>query len=190
MSCLVDCHLLELNINSARQLSQTVNMQDSKAKGSDTLESFLSKVTFESDFRKKSCTCAMKTFAIFLLLKETFTIRTCSILASFFCKLLSKATFERKLSSVSLALVQLDGVWHARVHQHCTLPCHISPQLVHTVSYISIHNHANLTNVGIWGGSLCTHCLRRSGRNLACRSTLMVYAYMPKFMHIGLPYWP
>ena len=154
MSCLVDCHLLELNINSARQLSQTVNMQDSKAKGSDTLESFLSKVTFESDFRKKSCTCAMKTFAIFLLLKETFTIRTCSILASFFCKLLSKATFERKLSSVSLALVQLDGVWHARVHQHCTLPCHISPQLVHTVSYISIHNHANLTNVGIWGGQL------------------------------------
>ena len=46
----------------------------------------------------------MKTFAIFLLSKETFTIRTCSILESFFRKLLSKATFERKLSSVSLAL--------------------------------------------------------------------------------------
>jgi len=44
----------------------------------------------------------MKTFAIFLLSKETFTIRTCSILESFFRKLLSKVTFERKLSSVSL----------------------------------------------------------------------------------------
>ena len=47
----------------------------------------------------------MKTFAIFLLSKETFTIKTCSILESFFRKLLSKATFERKLSSVSLTLV-------------------------------------------------------------------------------------
>ena len=46
----------------------------------------------------------MKTFAIFLLSKETFTIRTCSVLESFFRKLLSKATFERKLASVSLAL--------------------------------------------------------------------------------------
>jgi len=35
----------------------------------------------------------MKTFAIFLLSKETFTIRTCSILESFFCKLLSKENF-------------------------------------------------------------------------------------------------
>ena len=41
--------------------------------------------------------CVMKAFAIFLLSKETFTIRTCSILASFFRKLLSKATFKRKL---------------------------------------------------------------------------------------------
>ena len=68
----------------------------------DTLESFLSKVAFERDFRKKTCMCVMKTFAIFLLLKETFTIRTCSILESFFRKLLLKATFERKLSDVSL----------------------------------------------------------------------------------------
>jgi len=65
-------------------------------KASDTLESFLSKVAFESDFRKKTCMCVMKTFAIFLLSKETLTIRTCSILESFFRKLLSKATFERK----------------------------------------------------------------------------------------------
>ena len=47
----------------------------------------------------------MKTFAIFFLSKETFTIRTCSILDSFFRKLLSKATLERKLSSVSLPLL-------------------------------------------------------------------------------------
>ena len=45
----------------------------------------------------------MKTFAIFLLSKENFMIRTCSVLASFFRKLLSKASFERKLSTVSLA---------------------------------------------------------------------------------------
>jgi len=44
----------------------------------------------------------MKTFAVFLLSKETFTIRTCPVPESFFRKLLSKATFERKLSSVSL----------------------------------------------------------------------------------------
>jgi len=59
----------------------------------------------------------MKTFAIFLLSKETFTIRTCSILESFFRKLLSKATFERKLSSVSLPLPMpssaLDELWPA-----------------------------------------------------------------------------
>jgi len=76
--------------------------EQSKPKGSDTLESFLWKVTFESDFTKKSCTCVMKTFAIFLLSKENFRIRACSILESFFRKLLSKATFERKLSCVSL----------------------------------------------------------------------------------------
>ena len=46
----------------------------------------------------------MKTFAVFLLSKETFTIRTCAVLESFFRKLLSKATFERKLSGVSLPL--------------------------------------------------------------------------------------
>jgi len=52
----------------------------------------------------------MKTFAIFLLSKETFTIRTCSILESFFRKLLSKATFERKLANVSLALMKHQSV--------------------------------------------------------------------------------
>jgi len=44
----------------------------------------------------------MKTFAILILSKEIFRIRTCSILESFFRKLLLKATFERKLSRVWL----------------------------------------------------------------------------------------
>jgi len=61
-------------VNAALILSR-VGLCTIDCKGSDTLESFLSKVAFESDFRKKSCTCAVKTFAIFLLLKETFTIR-------------------------------------------------------------------------------------------------------------------
>jgi len=56
-------------------------------------------MTFERNLAR-----VMKTFAIFLLSKETVTIIICSILASFFCKLLSKATFKRKLSSVSLPL--------------------------------------------------------------------------------------
>jgi len=38
-------------------------------KGSDTLESFLSKLAFENDFRKKSCSCVMNTIAAFLLSK-------------------------------------------------------------------------------------------------------------------------
>jgi len=57
----------------------------------------------------------VKTLAVFLLSKETFTIRTCSILESFFRKLLSKVTFERKLSIVSLALAarQVSERWWA-----------------------------------------------------------------------------
>jgi len=59
----------------------------------------------------------MKNFAIFPLSKETFTIRTYSILESFFRNLHSKATFERKLASVSLALGLLHGTPAAGVSQ-------------------------------------------------------------------------
>ena len=47
-------------------------------KGSDTLESFLSKVAFERDLRKKTCTCVMKTFAIriFCVLESYFRKKT------------------------------------------------------------------------------------------------------------------
>jgi len=64
-------------------LLQSYRVSDTypERKGSDTLESFLSKVVCHENF------------AIFLLSKETFTIRTCSILQSFFRKLLSKENF-------------------------------------------------------------------------------------------------
>jgi len=66
----------------------------------------------------------MKTFVIFLLSKETFTIRTCSILASFFHKLLSKATFERKLSSVSLPSESLSGGYEGELLEvFCAILC-------------------------------------------------------------------
>jgi len=67
-------------------------------KDSDTLESLLSKVLFESDFRNKSCTCVMKTFAIFLLSKNKLS-RLEHVLflqvsfASYFRKRLSKENF-------------------------------------------------------------------------------------------------
>ena len=38
-------------------------------KGNDSLESFLSNITVQSDFRKESCVCVRKTFAIFLVSK-------------------------------------------------------------------------------------------------------------------------
>jgi len=110
------------------------------SKGSDTLESFLSRVAFESDFRKKSCTHVMKTFAIFLLSKETFAIGTCSILASFFRKLLSKATFERKLASVSLALGA--QVWHVLTRDHTaffTCHPHVYPHSTSGMSHICLY---------------------------------------------------
>jgi len=86
----------KVKVTGQRSRSLEENKSSATAKGSDALESFLSKVAFESDFRNKSCTRVMKTFALFLLSKETFTIRTRSVLASFFRELLSKATFERK----------------------------------------------------------------------------------------------
>jgi len=70
----------------------------------------------------------MKTFAIFLLSKETFTIRTCSILESFFRKLVSKATFERKLASVSLALDYV-VIWNI---QHVMKNCQVASLVYHT----------------------------------------------------------
>ena len=46
-----------------------LGIKKTKPKANDTLESFLSKVAFECDFQKKTCTYVMKTFAIFLLSK-------------------------------------------------------------------------------------------------------------------------
>ena len=73
-------------------------------KGSDTLESFLSKVAFESNLRKK-----LSRIEHVLIVKVSLERRKISKVfmthvQDFFRKSLSKATFERKLSSVSLAL--------------------------------------------------------------------------------------
>jgi len=71
-------------------------------KGSDTLESFLLKVAFESNLRKK----LLRTEHV-LIVKVYFERRKIAKVfmthgEDFFRKSLSKATFERKLSSVSL----------------------------------------------------------------------------------------
>ena len=74
-----------------------------ESKGSDTLESFLSKVAFENDSRKK-----LARIEHVLIVKVYFERRkTAKVFMThvqdFFRKSLSKATFERKLSSASLA---------------------------------------------------------------------------------------
>jgi len=74
-----------------------------KSNGSDTLESFLSKVAFESNLRKK-----LSRIEHVLIVKVSFERRKIANVFMtrvqvFFQKSLSKATFKRKLSSVSLA---------------------------------------------------------------------------------------
>ena len=71
--------------------------------GSDTLESFLSKVAFESNLRKK-----LSRIEHVLIMKVSFERRKIAkvfmtLVQVFFRKSLSKATFEREVSSVSLA---------------------------------------------------------------------------------------
>ena len=73
------------------------------SKGSDTLESFLSKVAFESNLQKK-----LSRIEHVLIVKVSFERRKIAkVLVThvhvFFRKSLLKATFGRKLSSVSLA---------------------------------------------------------------------------------------
>ena len=73
-------------------------------KGSDTPESFLSKVTFKSNLRKK-----LSRIEHVLIMKVSLEgTKVANVFMThvqvFFRKTLSKATFERKLSSVSLTL--------------------------------------------------------------------------------------
>ena len=75
-----------------------------RIKGSDALENFLSKVAFESNLRKK-----LSKIEHVLIVKVSFERRKIAKVfvthvQVFFRKSLSKVTFERKLSSVSLAL--------------------------------------------------------------------------------------
>jgi len=71
--------------------------------GSDTLESFLSKVAFESNPRKKLAgTERVLIVKVHFEKRKTAKVFTTRV-QDFFQKSLSKATFERKLSSVSVS---------------------------------------------------------------------------------------
>jgi len=74
-------------------------------KGSDTVESFLSKVAFKSNLRKKRAriehVLIVKVYFERRKIAKVFMTRV----QDFFRKSLLKATFGRKLSSVSLPLV-------------------------------------------------------------------------------------
>jgi len=83
-----------------RIASEPAQSGSRSAKGSDTLESFLSKVAFESDFRMKSCTCVMKTFAIFFFRNEILRLEHV-----LFCEFLSKVTFETNFRKKTFSCV-------------------------------------------------------------------------------------
>jgi len=74
-----------------------------ESKGSDTLESFLSKVAFENNLRKKLArTEHVPIVKVYSERRKTAKVFMTHV-QDFFRKSLSKATFERKLSSASLA---------------------------------------------------------------------------------------
>jgi len=91
-------------------------------KGNDTLESFLSELAVESNVRKKPCTCVIKTFAVFFFRNKLSRLEHVLFLQVFFGKSLSTASFERKLSSVSLRLCPMDtGLLNCL--SHCLSSC-------------------------------------------------------------------
>jgi len=97
---------LHVRVNTTLHWVKTdmhARLDNTRSKGSDTLESFLSKVAFESNLRKK-----LSRIEHVLTMKVSFERRKIANVFMtrvqlFFRKSLSKATFERKLSSVSLA---------------------------------------------------------------------------------------
>ena len=92
---------------SEGHMTQHINFSKlvwSQFQGSDTLESLLSKVAFESNVRKK-----LARIERILIVKVSFERRKIAKVfmthvQHFFRKSLSKANFERKLSTVSLTL--------------------------------------------------------------------------------------
>ena len=75
------CHLTssfhrDLKQNCLSERITSTIMTVSSCKAYDTSESFLSKVTFESHFRNKTCRCGVHTCASFYLRKSTFRNRT------------------------------------------------------------------------------------------------------------------
>ena len=101
----LDNYFEQLNIAWQSECCMTVCF----TQGSDTLESFLSKVAVESNLRKK-----VARIEHVLIVKVYFKRRkTAKVFMTheqvFFRKSVSKATFERKLSSVSLPSVLEHG---------------------------------------------------------------------------------
>jgi len=77
-------------------------------KGTDTLESFLSKVAFESNLRKKLAIIEhVLIVTVYFERRKIAKVFMTVHVQDFFRKLLSNATFERKLSGVSLPLPYL-----------------------------------------------------------------------------------
>ena len=73
-------------------------------KGSDTLESFLLKITFESNLRKKLARIEHVLIVTVYFERRKIAKVFMTHVQDFFQKSLLKATFERKISSVSLPL--------------------------------------------------------------------------------------
>ena len=114
----------------------------------NTLESFLSKVAFESNLRKK-----LSRIEHVLIVKVSFERRKISKVYMthvqvLFRKSLSKATFERKHFSVSLTLV----LRLPRVHYHSTLLFLCTSDAVTTRSY-------SLEHSGVFAGILVRNFL-------------------------------
>ena len=91
--------------DDAAELLKLTELGATGTNGTDTLESFLSKVAFRSNLRKKLArtehVLIVKVYFERRKIAKVFTTRV----QDFFRKSLLKATFRRKLSSVSLPLV-------------------------------------------------------------------------------------
>ena len=96
-------HRLLQKVCTGRMSFLLTHHQTTHCKGSDTLESFLSKVAFQSNLQKK-----LSRIEHVLIVKVSFERRKIAKVFMtrvqvFFRKSLSKATFQRKLSGVSLS---------------------------------------------------------------------------------------
>ena len=82
-----------------------------QTKGSDTPESFLSKVAFESNLRKKLSRIEHVLIVKVFFRKKKNGESFHDTRASFLSKVTFESDFRKKLSSVSLALVARSQLW-------------------------------------------------------------------------------